>query len=310
MNPVGETARKDVHDHRLTVLHDHGHYKHLLFKKPGHSEYWFEILTAPGTLTVRGDMGSYVFARETDMIGWFIGSSWRGEPNVDYWAEKCVSSTNGRRGLKEYSERSLRIRIAETINDLIRDEDLELHQTIELRRELEDHLDTIDLGDPRDAQRELAEFIWESHQPFSDCYEWDPYEYTFQFEWTAHTLLIALQEYRDATQFPTLPPTGAPVPGWEDQPELLGVFKALGRDARTQPEYRTPDALSKYTEGVEHALSTLWAKGYRNVSELVSAWNVAGPAPEVHEKAKRHLAYNWPTMHHAITTITTTTKGK
>jgi hypothetical protein len=46
---------------------------------------------------------------------------------------------------------------------------------------------------------------------------------------------------------------------------LWALHSPLVDDIRSRPEYRdgTVDAVYGYSEGVEHALSTVWAKGYR-----------------------------------------------
>lgn len=307
MRPTtAERAAKDIAGHELTILHDDGLHKHLLYRNPRSSEFWFTITTAPGTLTVHGDMGTYVFAREQDMIAWFLGGSWPGRPNVDYWAEKCVSA-GGRRGLKEYSETALRQRIEEALSSEVESEALTPDEEVALRREAREYLGGLDLRNAY-AQGELDDFRWRTLQPFTESWEWEPYEYTYQYVWTAHTLLAALLTYRE--QVARRPVLLAPVPlsDWESQPKLRELFVALGRDAAQQPEYSTPAGISAYTEGVEHALDSLWAKGYRDVSELVSAWAIPGPAPEYHHRAQQHLAHNWRTLHRAIMTIIKTTK--
>lgn len=47
--------------------------------------------------------------------------------------------------------------------------------------------------------------------------------------------------------------------------ELLNLHGPLTSDAQKRPEYRdnTETAIYGYSEGVEHALDTVWAKGYR-----------------------------------------------
>lgn len=308
MRPTtAEAAAKDIAGHELTVIHDAGLHKHLLYRNPASSEFWFTITTAPGTLTVHGDMGTYVFARETDMISWFLGSSWRGEPNVDYWAEKCAS-TGGRRGLKEYSETALRQCIESALRDEIECEGLTVGEAAVLRHDATEFLHGYDLSDPP-AYVELGRFTSGGRRPFSGSYEWDPYEYTYQYVWTAHTLLAALQAYREqvARQPALLAP--APLGDWEGQPPLRALFESLGKSAAQQPEYRQPAAIMGYTEGVEHALDSLWAKGYRDVSELVSAWTNPGPMPQYHRQMQQQLSHNWPTLCRAITNITSTTKG-
>jgi hypothetical protein len=75
--------------HEMTVLHDEGLYRHLRFKSPDASWHWFDLITWPGCLTVRGDFGDgYTFARVPDMFEFFRDSSWKRGINPTYWAEK------------------------------------------------------------------------------------------------------------------------------------------------------------------------------------------------------------------------------
>lgn len=57
MTEAAERFTKDVAGHVMTVLHDDGLYRHLRFVQPDRSGYWFEIVTWPGSLAVRGEMG-------------------------------------------------------------------------------------------------------------------------------------------------------------------------------------------------------------------------------------------------------------
>ena len=92
-----------VPKHRLTIIKDDGVYRHLRFKQPGRTAYYFDIITWPGCLCIEGDCGSYTFKRLHDMFEFF-----RREPgdyarnktlsiNPDYWAQKLeAQSCNGR----------------------------------------------------------------------------------------------------------------------------------------------------------------------------------------------------------------------
>ena len=58
-----ERFLKDAAAHQMEVLRDDGVNRHLRFKNPESSAYWFEIITWPGTLCIDGDMGTFVFRR-------------------------------------------------------------------------------------------------------------------------------------------------------------------------------------------------------------------------------------------------------
>lgn len=249
-----DRALRDVDTHLLALVHESGLNRQMLFRAPGRWEFWFEIITSPGLLTVHGDMGSYVFARESDMVGWFIGSSHNGQANVSYWAEKCVSH-GGRRGLREYSPAKMRSCLDGQISDLT--DGLHPARYGQLRRAVAEVMEDVDDADEHAVIDALRGFDWEGDYPFEECWDWDIHEYTYQFQWTCHTLLRALEKYR----------------------------------------------AGDYLEPIRRT-------GWADVSDLVNAWNVPGPAPAYHHAQQARLAREWPTLHHAITTITTTTKGK
>lgn len=86
-------------DHQLTVLRDDGLYRHLKFRSPENSFYWFDLITWPGYLTVTGDMGTYTFSRTEDMFTFFRN----GYINTHYWAEKLrAGATGGRDTAREH----------------------------------------------------------------------------------------------------------------------------------------------------------------------------------------------------------------
>ena len=57
--------QKDIRNHKLTVKHDSGLYRHLMLSD-GTFLHQFHIITAPHVLTIRGDMGCYSFERLED----------------------------------------------------------------------------------------------------------------------------------------------------------------------------------------------------------------------------------------------------
>jgi hypothetical protein len=88
----------DVVGHQMTVKHDDGLYRHILFM-PKNGFGWFSIITSPGQLTLWGDHGCWVFARTDDMFDFFRGNN--GYVNAGYWAEKLVA---GRGEVKQFDE--------------------------------------------------------------------------------------------------------------------------------------------------------------------------------------------------------------
>jgi hypothetical protein len=119
---VREIFTIDVAEHRMIVAHDQGLYRHLIFQRREHS--WngrFELITAPGSLTISGDHGSFTFRRLTDMFQFFRGPLDRPHRiNVGYWAEKLPDSG---RSVQVYSEEIARQWINEHLRDTVEHRD-------------------------------------------------------------------------------------------------------------------------------------------------------------------------------------------
>lgn len=112
---VGTRFARDTADHRMTVLHDDGLYRHLRFRSEANSFYWFDLITVPGSLIFRGDGQSFVFARLTDMFEFFRGPV--GRINPGYWAEKLTSSRED--GVTKYDEEIFEARVKELVAEAI-----------------------------------------------------------------------------------------------------------------------------------------------------------------------------------------------
>lgn len=92
-------------DHKMSILHDDGLYRHLRFQTPATWNYGYDIVTWPGHLALNGDLDSgYVFSRIRDMIDFFASGP---GINPQYWAEKITNST-AREATRRYSEELLR----------------------------------------------------------------------------------------------------------------------------------------------------------------------------------------------------------
>lgn len=125
--------KDDTANHVMKVLHDDNGYRHLRFSKPSSSSYWFDVVTWPGFLTITGDMGSDIYSRESDMLGFFEKSSdEKYVINPHYWSEKLQT---GRSDAKEYSLDKFKSYVAQMLHDYFDDN---LH---EIKSELEEQED-------------------------------------------------------------------------------------------------------------------------------------------------------------------------
>ena len=223
--------KRDVAKHEMTVLHDDGLYRHLRFArpKPASFMYWFDLITWPGSLTIRGDIGeSYTFSRLPDMFEFFRGK----DINPHYWSEKL---DGGRDSAKEYSEEKFRQLVVEYFVDSVRSGDTPRGLGKAVREEI---LNSEFLAVEDDARRVLDDFeygasykasclcgdaaeftstveadLWRSghirpndavHRSsvkrvegfrFSDTWEWDLRDYDWQFLWACHAIQWGIAQY-------------------------------------------------------------------------------------------------------------------
>jgi hypothetical protein len=114
---IAERFQRETANHAMTVLHDNGLYRHLLFADttPGQSWcYRFELITVPGSLIFRGDGESFVFgSSEPDLFEVFTRSSTYGL-NPSYWAQNLTSS---REAAKSYSQERFNERVVEELEE-------------------------------------------------------------------------------------------------------------------------------------------------------------------------------------------------
>jgi hypothetical protein len=90
---IQERFESDIAQHEMTVLHNDGLYRHLRFKRPDQSAYWFDVVTWPGSLTINGDMGTFTFSRLEDMFEFFRSGT---GVNPGYWGEKVLAGETKR----------------------------------------------------------------------------------------------------------------------------------------------------------------------------------------------------------------------
>lgn len=177
----------DTGRHEMTVLHDDGLYRHLRFMqpKPASSAYWFDLITWPGSLVVRGDVEGYMFTRLPDMFEFF-----RGEDGIhpDYWAEKLE---HGRASAQTYSEELFRQHIVEYTVQAIRYGDAPRGIGKAVREEI---LNSEFLADEAEARAVLQQFEFQGFE-FEDAWKWNLRDYTRPFLWSCHAIVWGISQY-------------------------------------------------------------------------------------------------------------------
>lgn len=186
---VGERFVRDTAEHVMKVLLDDGLHRHLKFGKPGTGMYWFEVVTWPGALVIRGDMGTFVFSRLTDMFEFFRGE----RVNPQYWAEKEISGAETQRFDVDYAARYVREHVAD-LGDQYEPEDVALIEAA-VTALIQDwdfsHSDGVHML-LRDFRVELTDG---SDFRFYDTWEWSLTDWTVQFLWCLHAIVSAIKQY-------------------------------------------------------------------------------------------------------------------
>lgn len=193
---------RDVKDHVMTVLRDDGVYRHLRFKKPGSSNYWFEIVTWDNALVIRGDMGAYTFSRIEDMFEFFRSDGSRGDGiNPRYWAEKIEAEARFG-GHKEFVEERFDKAVMEHLVEWLREH--RHHTTKEERRDLWDAVVSDVIGadsDSMGARKQVAAHDFQHEVKdrlyfrFDDFFERSFEDYTVHYYWICYAIVWAIKQY-------------------------------------------------------------------------------------------------------------------
>lgn len=200
---------QDAGSHVMTVIRDDGVHRHLRFRKapPAGSEYWFDLITWPGSLCIDGDMGTYVFRRLDDMFKFFRTDREYNEKrgrklciNLSYWAEKLQANPNN--GVKEFDEECFNRVIRERLVNWMRDK--RDRTTKEERRDLWDAVHNEVIYVDGDDRKQIAAYDF-AHpvRPglqfgFHDLWEFNFERYTFHFEWVCYAIAWGVKTYDES----------------------------------------------------------------------------------------------------------------
>ncbi|MCI2958192.1 hypothetical protein MN032_10835 [Agromyces atrinae] len=159
--------------HEMQILHEDGVYRHLRFKAPDTMMWHFDLITWPGSLAIRGDIGSgFIFTRTVDMLRFFDQGQGPGWINASYWAEKLE---RGSRSAREFSPS----RFADWLRERDAGEALEGAGEVENVNEAIEYLDR-------------HQIEWDFESPES----WEDYEYHFLL--ALHAILWGAKTYHAA----------------------------------------------------------------------------------------------------------------
>ena len=183
-----EQVLKDLATHEMRVIHDGGiFHRHLRFRRPESSVFWFDIITYPGSLVIDGDMGTYVFRRLDDMFEFFRTESVhiKGDGlkiNPGYWCEK-LTAVDRHAGYTEFTERRFIEAVKQDFDDWVENNAPTEDVAATLWRELEEEVTSYGSSEEdavqaaMDFQSSVCDF------QMRDFYEHDLREFTFSYIW-------------------------------------------------------------------------------------------------------------------------------
>ena len=190
----------DTHNHQMTIVQDNGVYRHLQFRRPDSTSYWFNIITWPGALCINGDCGTYVFSRLSDMFEFFrtdksdfnFNRNGGLSINKGYWGEKLISVCPQGKYM-EFSEELFDQRILEAARDYC--EDWPRSKKKEFMAAVNDEV--IGAGcDGQDAAYGAArDFDFQLESPFHDFWEGGCRQFTWHYVWCCYAIAWAVRQY-------------------------------------------------------------------------------------------------------------------
>lgn len=213
---VARSFASDVAVHRMIVKLDHGLHRHLVFERREHS--WnghFELITAPGSLTITGDRGAHTFRRLTDMFQFFRSPGYPYGINASYWAEKLPDAG---RSVKTYSRHALERCLTQELRELAEEYQ---HDLLEWRADSRLYSDNGDRPEMPERLREARRLIFDARRDgdlgyreeaeallsdlhragvAKDSWEWDVTDYDFHFLWCLHAIAWGVRQYDRAVK--------------------------------------------------------------------------------------------------------------
>lgn len=216
-----ESFLKDVQNHQITIMLDSGLYRHVRFKQPGTNNCYFDLITGPGYLLYRGDMGCYEFERLKDMFEFFRTdleyAKKKGKQlsiNTGYWAEKCQADSKFGNGIEGFSSKIFEEKVRELAKEFVDDEssafyDDKNYDSNEERAEafneqIDELISSVSNGqEAHNALRdwEFNQFDFEARNVFGqDSWEYDFNEYTHHFIWCCYAITWGIEQYDKVKQ--------------------------------------------------------------------------------------------------------------
>lgn len=194
----------DVSSHEMIVIRNDGANRHIRFKRPQSSTFWFDLITWPGTLCIDGDMGTYVFRRLEDMFEFFRTDRACGQKdgrtlfiNPGYWGEKLQSvAIHG--GYKEFNQGLFKDAVKREFDAWAESEEPTDEAKDALWEDLTDQVLSRAGDGSHEAVKAAIEFEpadGETLFEMRDFYDHRLESYTFHFIWCCYAIAWGIEKY-------------------------------------------------------------------------------------------------------------------
>lgn len=188
---------RETADHKMTVLHEDGLYRHVRFENPQYGAiYRFDLITWPHGLLIRGDGPNFAFSLypTRDLFDMFRRTARVGQINAGYWDEKVVAGK-----IKDWSEEMFRTWL---IQEATKDEARYPGLVRALDRQILDS-DEHNLEYRGTAEYALASFAHRDYRlRFPDRWEESFEDYSWEFLWACHAIRWGIAQYDTAKAAP------------------------------------------------------------------------------------------------------------
>ena len=197
MTLTKEIFLKEVADHKLTVLHDDGIYRHLRVQIPNSSMMNYDIITYPGYLVYSGDMGSYTFSRLQDMLNFFRDDREEWKVNIGYWGEK-LQAVDWHVGASQWSQDSFEEAVMQRLSDWLDVAEEDVYDADFISEQKSKVNDLLNESRELEAHAVAAINNWDADYngvDFPDFWEGGMTEATHRYLWCCHAIVWAIRLY-------------------------------------------------------------------------------------------------------------------
>lgn len=194
-----EEFLKDVSAHAMTVLRDDGVHRHIRFKRPGDSAFWFDVISWPGSLCIDGDMGTYVFRRLDDMFEFFRTDRRDAHKlgiNPGYWGEK-LQATARHGGYRKFCPELACEAIKSRFDDWVESEEPTEDAKAKIWAAIEEDVLSCKDDDPHNFMDAIHFFNLDGFE-FTDFWEVQTEDFTYHFIWCCYAIAWGVKTYDEA----------------------------------------------------------------------------------------------------------------